>query len=625
MTDLPEKFPLTSADIAAEKRAELRRCLAATFPEIIAEDRIDLDQLRRVLGEWGEPDRERFGLTWPGKAACMKVIQAPSVGTLKPCRAESVDWDTTENVFIEGDNLEVLKLLQKAYFGKIKMIYIDPPYNTGKEFIYPDKFSETLETYLEYTGQKDSEGRRFSTNTDASGRYHSRWLNMMYSRLYLAKNLLRQDGFIFISVSDHEASNLKALMNDVFGEENFAAQLVWKSRKFPDSRAKTGVSTDHEYILLYSRSEECALRGIERDEDKFSNPDNDPRGPWMSRSILGLATRAQRPNLHYEITDPKTGWKFSPPEDTGWRYAIDRMQSLINSGAIIFPSKPEGRPREKKFRADMLSERVAFPSIIDNVFTSDGTAEVRSIFGEEAFDFAKPSKLIASLIEQGTSGDDIVLDFFAGSGTTAHALMAVNKQDGGRRKYILVQLPEPTGRDDFRTIAEISKERIRRVAKMISSQQNKELNFSPSYELDSGFKAFKLDRSNFRSWEGTVTEDEQLEEQLELHIENIAVESSAEDILYELLLKDGFPLATPIEKLAIAGKEVFSIANGALLICLDKQLTQGVIDAMAEREPQRVICLDAGFQGNDQLKANAVQTFKARARNRETAIEFRTV
>ena len=625
MTELPEKFPLTSADIAAEKRDQLRRCLAEAFPEIMAESKIDIDQLRRVLGEWVEPDRERFGLNWPGKAACMKVIQAPSVGTLKPCRADSVDWDKTGNIFIEGDNLEVLKLLQKAYFGKVKMIYIDPPYNTGKEFIYPDKYAETLDTYLEYTGQKDSEGRSFSTNKDASGRFHSRWLNMMHSRLYLAKNLLRADGFIFVSVSDHEVSNLKALMNEIFGEENFSAQFIWKSRKFPDSRAKTGISTDHEYILLYARSDECALRGIERDEEKFSNPDNDPRGPWMSRSILGLATKAQRPNLHYEITDPKTGWTFAPPEDTGWRYAADRMQTLIGLGSILFPPRPDGRPREKKFRADMQSDRIAFPSIIDDVFTSDGTAEVRSIFGEEAFDFAKPSRLIAKLIEQGTSDDDIVLDFFAGSGTTAQALMTVNMADGGCRKFILVQLPEPTDRNDFPTIADISRERIRRAAKEISTMQRKELDLNAARNVDFGFRAFKLDYSNFRSWDGAIADDAQLEAQLSLHIDHVAGESSAEDILYELLLKDGFPLAVSIEKLDLAKKEVFSIARGALLICLDKALTQEVIDAMANLEPQRVICLDAGFQGNDQLKANAVQTFKARARNRETAIEFRTV
>jgi adenine-specific DNA-methyltransferase len=619
-TDLPEKMPLTSLDIAEEKREAMRQALQQEFPEVFAEGHIDFDQLKRVLGEWVEPDRERFGLNWPGKAACMKVIQAPSVGTLKPCREESVDWDTTQNLFIEGDNLEVLKLLQKAYFGKVKMIYIDPPYNTGKEFIYPDKYAETLDTYLEYTGQKDSEGRKFSTNTDTSGRFHSRWLNMMYPRLYLAKNLLRDDGLIFISISDHEVTDLRLLMNEIFGEENFSAQLVWKSRKYPDSRAKTGISTDHEYILVYGRTEVATLRGIERDESKFSNPDNDPRGPWMSRSILGLATKAQRPNLHYEIVDPKTNRSYTPPEDTGWRYSKDRMQTLIDSQCILFPAKPDGRPREKKFRADMQTEHIAFPSIIDDVFTSDGTNEIRYLFGEEVFDFSKPSQLLARLIQQGMNENDIVLDFFAGSGTTAQAVIEQSQQDGVNRKYILIQLPEKTCRSDFPTIADICKERIRRVIQ-------KHIEQTPEYIGKLGFRTYKLTSSCFKQWDGDVAglSEEQLVLKLKEHAEHIDRKASAEDILYEVLLKDGFELTVPIQRLTLAGKEVFSIEGNQLLICLEPELTQELMDAMAALDPSRVIVLDAGFQNNDQLKANAVQTFKARARDKETAIVFRTV
>ena len=247
MTDQPEKMSLTSMDIPEEKREALKQL----FPEVFTEDKIDFDQFKRVLGEWVEPGKERFGLTWPGKTDCMKIIQSPSVATLKPDREESVNFDETENVFIEGDNLEVLKLLQKAYFGKVKMIYIDPPYNTGGEFIYPDKYAETLDTYLAYTGQVDDEGRKFSTNSDSIGRYHSNWLSMMFPRLYLAKSLLREDGAIFISIADHEVQNLRAVCDQIFGEENFVAQLIWKSRKFPDSRSITQVSTDHEYIILY--------------------------------------------------------------------------------------------------------------------------------------------------------------------------------------------------------------------------------------------------------------------------------------------------------------------------------------------------------------------------------------
>ena len=627
MTELPEKFPLTSADIAAEKREQLRRCLAAAFPEIMAEDKIDLDQLRRVLGEWVEPDRERFGLTWPGKAACMKVIQAPSVGTLKPCREESVDWDTTENVFIEGDNLEVLKLLQKAYFGKVKMIYIDPPYNTGGEFIYPDKYAENLDTYLTYTRQIDEGGRTFSTNTESSGRFHSRWLSMLYPRLYLAKNLLRHDGVIFVSIDDNEVHNAIALMNDVFGDDNHYATIAWQKKDTPANDAKA-MSVTHEYILAYTRSDEFDRNLLPRTDEQlqnYKNPDSDHRGPWIRTSLIRKEVRADR---LYEITNPK-GHKRTPPPGTSWRLPPETFSILERENCIWWGQDNDGElPFRKRFLSEVQSGVVPVTWWDYRFAGSNRNAkiEIRDLFDKEVpFDTPKPSSLIRQLIKLATAGTGIVMDFFAGSGTTAHAVLDQNKEDGGTRKFLLVQLPEPTERPDYYTIADIAKERVRRVAKQNKPEQDGRLKFESNSVQDLGFRAFKLDQSNFRSWDGSVTDDVQLEAQLELHIHHVATESSAEDILYELLLKDGFPLATPIEKRALAGKEVFSIAGGALLICLDRQLTQDVIDAMADLEPQRVICLDAGFQGNDQLKANAVQTFKARARNRETAIEFRTV
>ena len=606
----PEKLELASVDISAERRAELLRL----FPEIRTEDgRIDLERLKVVLGESIDVGKERYGLLWPGKADCFKTIQAPSLGTLRPAPQESVNFERSENLIIEGDNLEVLKLLQKSYLGKIKVIYIDPPYNTGNDFIYPDDYTESLQTYLEFTGQVDNEGRRFGTNAESEGRFHSKWLNMIYPRLYLARNLLRDDGMIFVSISDHEVASLRLLMNEIFGEENFSAQFVWKSRKYPDSRAKTGVSTDHEYILLYSRSQGGVLRGIERDESKFSNPDKDPRGPWMSRSLLGLATTAQRPNLHYEITDPSTGLRFRPPEDTGWRYGRDRMQALIDTGCVLFPPKPDGRPREKKFRADLQTEHVAFPSIIGDVFTSDGTEEIRKLFGGEVFDFAKPSTLIQRLVKQGARDDDIVLDFFAGSGSTAHAVLEQNRVDGGSRQFILVQLPEPTHRADFKTIAEIAKERVRRVIKELSDADKSELPLDGAAKQDWGFRVFKLAESNFTPWKADIRHDSTvLENQLELHVDHIRVDRTPEDILYEILLKSGFSLSLPIETIELQGKTVKSAAEGALLICLEKTLTLELIRAMADRRPERVVCLDVGFAGNDQLKANAVQIFKTK-------------
>jgi adenine-specific DNA-methyltransferase len=606
----PEPLPLTSLNISADKRAELLRIM----PEIRSDgDRIDFDRLRLALGESIEVGRERYGMNWPGKADCFKTIQAPSIGTLRPVPSESIDFDATENLVIEGDNLEVLKLLQKSYLGKIKVIYIDPPYNTGNDFIYPDTFSESLQTYLEYTHQADSEGKKFGTNTEASGRFHSKWMNMMYPRLYLARNLLREDGLIFISISDHEVTALRMLMNEIFGEENFSAQLVWKSRKYPDSRAKTGVSTDHEYIVLYTRSEQGVLRGIERDESKFANPDNDARGPWMSRSLLGLANKAQRPNLHYTISEPGTGRTFDAPEDTGWRYSEERMKKLIAEGCILFPSKQDGRPREKKFRSALQNEFVAFPSIIDDVFTSDGTEEIRALFGEDVFDFSKPSSLVERLIKQGGEDECIVLDFFAGSGSTAQAVLQMNQTDGGNRKFILVQLPEPTERTDYPTIGEITKERVRRVIAKLKDESASKLDLQGGQGQDLGFRVFKLADSNFKPWNADAPKDAgTLTEQLELHINHVREGRAPADLLYELLLKSGFPLTTSFETKKAAGKSVYSVAGGVLIICLEKELTLDAIRAIADMKPERVVCLDESFVGNDQLKANAVQTFKAK-------------
>jgi adenine-specific DNA-methyltransferase len=606
----PERLTLTSSDISDERQEELLRLM----PEVRTEaGSIDFDRLKLALGQAVEVGRERYGMNWPGKAECFKNIQAASVGTLRPCPDESVNFYGTENLIIEGDNLEVLKVLQKAYLGKIKMIYIDPPYNTGNDFIYPDTFSESLQTYLEYTGQVDTEGKKFGTNTEASGRFHSKWLNMMYPRLYLARNLLREDGVIFVSISDHEVANLRMLMNEIFGEENFSAQLVWKSRKYPDSRAKTGVSTDHEYILLYTRSDQGILRGSERDESKFSNPDNDARGPWMSRSLLGLATRTQRPNLHYSITDPSTGHTFSPPDDTGWRYSQERMKSLIEAGCILFPSKPDGRPREKKFRAELQTKFVAFQSIIDDLFTADGTTEIRELFGQDVFDFSKPSSLVERLVKQGCEEEGIVLDFFAGSASTAQAVLQLNQKDRGNRKYILVQLPEPTGRTDYPTIAEITKERVRRVVKKLNDSDRERLSFNGATPPDCGFRVFRLAESNFTAWDAQLSHDTgALEKQLELHVDHVRQGRSADDLFYELLLKSGFPLTTPVEKKILSGKVIYSVASGALLICLERSLTLDLIRAIADIRPERVVCLDEGFAGNDQLKANAVETFRTK-------------
>jgi adenine-specific DNA-methyltransferase len=627
-TDQPQKLPLTSMDIAAGKRDQLRQALAEIFPEIMAEDKIDFDQLKRVIGEWVEPDRERFGLNWPGKAACMKVIQAPSVGTLKPCPEESVDWDTTQNVFIEGDNLEVLKLLQKAYFGKIKMIYIDPPYNTGKEFIYPDKYAENLETYLEYTGQKDSEGRKFSTNTDSSGRFHSRWLNMMYPRLYLAKNLLREDGVIFISIDDNEESNLKGICDQIFGEENFLSNIIWQKR-YTRSNNTTDFTDVVEHVLVYRKSFSFSVNLLPRTEEadaRYTNPDNDPRGVWKGASFLNPASPQERPNLAYQLVNPNTG-EITLPTRNAWRRSKEAFEELQKEGRLYWG--PEGKSSVPSIKMFLSEARGLTPvNFWEHEYaghTDEGTRDLEKLIPGKVFDNPKPVRLLQRILEHGSDDASIILDFFAGSGVTAQAVFNQNFQDGGSRKFILVQLPEPIENSEFQTIADIAKRRIRQAAEALAAERGKQLDLNDTKSVDLGFKIFKLDRSNFRPWDSADVAADKLEQQLSFHIDHISSNSNPEDILYELLLKDGFDLTVSTERLNLTGKEVFSIMGGALLICLDKHLTQEVIDAMADMEPSRVICLDAGFRGNDQLKANALQTFKSRARNRETAIEFRTV
>jgi len=401
-------------------------------------------------------------------------------------------------------------------------------------------------------------------------------------------------------------------MNEVFGEEHFVAQFVWKARQFTDARATTNVSTDHEYIMAYARTLEFSLRGTERDESKFSNPDGDPRGLWMSRSILGLATREQRPNLHYDLVEPIRGRVFPPNPATGWRYSPEKMAELVADGRILFPSKNDGRPREKKFRQDMQSEYIAFRSIIDGVHTADGTQEVRDLLGGEVFSFPKPAALVEALVEQVLEEGGLVLDFFAGSGTTAHAVLDLNKQNDGDRKFILVQLPEPTGREDYPTIADITKERVRRVIKKLNDEYEGKLDPGFGKVQDRGFRVFKLAESNFKPWNANVPANAAaLESQLELHVDHVRKDRTDQDLLFEILLKSGHSLATKTEALQLGDKKVWSVAGGALLVCLERELTVEVIRAMVAMKPERVVCLDEGFAGNDQLKANAVQIFKS--------------
>lgn len=622
MTDQPEKLNLTSHHIADNKQQELLRL----FPEIRTEGRkIDFERLKLALGEAVDVGKERYGMNWPGKADCFKTIQMPSLGTLRPCREESVNFDTTENLIIEGDNLEVLKLLQKSYLGKVKMIYIDPPYNTGNDFIYPDNYTESLQTYLEYTGQVDAEGKKFGTNSDADGRFHSKWLNMMYPRLYLARNLLRDDGVIFISVDDGEVDNLRKICNEVFGEENFAANVVWQ-KKYSVSNDDQGIAPMHDHILVYQRSEEFERNLLPRTEKqikRYANPDNDPRGEWSSGEYVSSKTRQQRPTLWYSIRHPRTGAEVWPEENAVWRYSREKHLRMEHENRLYWgPGLSYERPRLKRFLSEIHEGVVpstwwAFQEVGHN---DEGQKETAELLGPRVFTTPKPTRLIRRMLEIGSCKEDIVMDFFAGSGATAHAVLDINKQDGGRRNFVLVQLPEPTGREDYATIADICKERVRRVIKKINAEDKGKLALDDKKKQDRGFRVFKLAESNFKPWDAQGAQDAQtLEKQLEMHIAHIREDRSAEDILYEILLKSGFTLTTPVEKITIAGKMVYSVAGGALFICLEKNLTLELIRAMAEKKPERVVCLDEGFTGNDQLKTNAVQIFKTKG------IVFKTV
>ncbi|MDD4761297.1 MAG: site-specific DNA-methyltransferase, partial [Bacteroidaceae bacterium] len=596
------------------------------FPEVFSEDKIDWEKLKATLGENINFANERYVLNWAGKSDAFRVMQQPSSQTLIPIEEESVNFHETDNIFVEGENMEVLKVLQKSYFGKVKMIYIDPPYNTGNDsFVYPDKFSETKDEYQKRVGDKDEDGYimregMFRKNSRENGQYHSNWLNMMMPRLYLARNLLREDGIIFISIDDNEVHNLRLLMNEIFGEENFVGQLIWKSRQNKDNRNITGLSIDHEYIICYSKyNDGRKLRGTDRKTEQYSNPDNDPRGKWVSGNMVGLLSEDLRPNCHYDLINPNTGINYGKPK-LGWRYDQKTMSRLISEKRILWPDNVDGRPRRKVFLNELNSELPNFTSIVgENIFTRDGTKEINDFFDSKFFDFPKPSKLISELIKQTTDSlsKDLILDFFAGSATTAHAVMQLNKEDGGNRKYILVQLPElcdeksEAYKAGYKTIADIAKERIRRAGKKIEdeiAEENKkkkgELNFEETTEnlkIDTGIKVFKLSQSNFKQWRQPAEYTaEELTKQMELFIDPVAENANLENMIYELLLKGGKDLNTQIER-----KAGYYLIDGNDLALLLERVDEPLISQVIGDKPKKVIALDRIFNGNDQLKANA--------------------
>lgn len=631
----PDRLPLTSLDITEDRKALLRK----NFPEVFREDKIDFDALQRTLGEWVDPGKERFGLNWPGKAACSKLIQQASVGTLLPMREQSVDFDSTENLIIEGDNLEVLKLLQKSYYGKVKMIYIDPPYNTGNEFIYPDNFHEGLQDYLKYSGQVDGEGRKQSSNSESGGRYHSNWLSMMYPRLFLARNLLREDGVIFVSIDDNEVHNLRALMNEIFGEENFIANVVWQKKYAPQNDA-TYFSDMHDHIVVYAKvakqtkndEQGWSLDLLPRTDSQnaaYKNLDNDPRGIWKSGD---LSVKTYSAKNDYPMTAP-SGRVMRPPESRCWAVSPERYAELVADNRIWFGSDGNNVPSLKRFLSEVQDGTVPVTwwTYQDCGHNQDAKKELKDLFedADTIFDTPKPVKLIARMLQLATKNDSnaVVLDFFAGSGSTGQAVYEMNLSDGGKRRFILVQLPEPM-ESSKQTIADITRERVRRVsAKLKAAPAAPDLLSDASDKVtpDLGFKAMRLASSNFKVWDGRADQMTDVGATLQLFAEHVLQGRTAEDILHELLLKSGYPLTTRLTVLTLAGKQVFSASEGALLICLEHELSLDAIEAMVARDPWLILCLDAGFAGQDELKANAMQTVRAHNRNRQSSMSLKVV
>ncbi len=564
-----------SADIVVENIARLKEL----FPDAFTEGGVNFDVLRQLLGDVGVLDEgeEKYGLNWHGKKKARQIALTPSTGTLLPCPEESVDWDTTKNLFIEGDNLEVLKLLQKSYANKVKMIYIDPPYNTGKEFIYPDKFQENLNTYLKYTGQVDDEGMKFSSNTETNGRFHSDWLSMIYPRLKLARNLLRDDGVIFISIDDGEVGNLRKCCDEVFGVNNFVANVVWQ-KKYTRANDARWFSDNHDHILCYAKEKiGMSLNLLLRNENQlsaYSNPDDHPKGSWKATPLHAKSGANTSP---YNF---KNGVVWAPPTGTFRRFNDATMKKMDDSNEIWFGKDGSQTPSRKSFLSEVkdgVSPVTIWP--YDEVgHNHEANNELKSLDMGGLFSNPKPTRLIQRILELSTRGGDIILDFFAGSATTAHAVMQLNAEDGGNRKFIMVQLPEPCDEKSeafkagYKTIAEISKERIRRVINKIRTEQQE-------HKTDLGFKTFKLSNSNIHLWNPDRTD---LEKSLLSHQEHLIEGRTEQDILYELLLKRGVDLAASIESRKASGKNIYSIGYGVLFACLDESITKEQVEDIAQ-------------------------------------------
>lgn len=602
----PEMPELQSMNITADNITKLK----SLFPEAFNENGIDFDVLKQLLGENVDEKEERYGLNWHGKRQARQLALTPSRGTLRPCKDESVDWDNTKNLMIEGDNLEVLKLLQKSYTGKVKLIYIDPPYNTGKDFVYPDNFQDNMKNYLEITGQTE-DGARLSTNTETSGRYHTDWLNMIYPRLKLARNLLKEDGVIFISIDDAEVDNLKKVCSEIFGEENFVANIVWQKKYSPQNDA-TYFSDMHDHILVYAKQRKNSKNDsngwnidfLPRSDEQnaaYKNPDNDPRGVWKS---VDLSVKTYSKANDYSITTP-SGRIVTPPASRCWQVSEKRFAELCKENKIWFGENGNNVPSIKRFLTEVQDGVVptTWWSYKECGHNQEAKQELKKLMEGESvfFDTPKPLRLLDRILHLATTNDknSIILDFFAGSGTTAHATLNKNIADSGSRRYIAVQLPEKIDDEKYHTISELTKERLRRAGKKVRED-------NPEWKGDVGFRVFKLDTSNIRPWEATA---ETLSEQIDAYVSPILEGRSEEDLLTELMLKRGIDLSVNVEVRQFDGLTVSCVDGGKLFTCFAKQipassveeLTKGIIDwHKSLKAGKDTVCyfLDDAFENN---------------------------
>lgn len=615
-----DKMAMETKNKTLERLEQLKELL----PEVITETKdangdivsaIDAKKLEQLLSTKVIEGDESYDFTWVGKKQAMVEASRPIRKTLRPCKEESVDWENTENLYIEGDNLDVLKLLQESYLNKIKMIYIDPPYNTGNDsFIYPDDYKTNKDQYDEEVGAIDESGYRMFKNTDTNGRFHSSWCSMMYPRLKLARNLLSDDGVIFISIDDNEVDNMRKICDEVFGRINFIADFIRKT-KSQTNDAKTGINYQHEFVILYAkRKEKVLLQGGEKDFSNYKNPDNDPSGAWI---ITDPSARSGGPNSLFEIVNPYTGTIDLPPQGRYWAFAKSTFENWIKIGKVKFRTEVKNGERGfivKKYLSEVKSNKKLVDSLfaVDNRYMNQvGTKELNDIFQEASFIYPKPLSFIKKLIENCTNQQDIILDFFSGSATTAHAVMQLNAEDAGKRKFIMVQLPEVCDEKSeaykagYKNICEIGKERIRRAGKKIVEETGKK-------DLDIGFRVLKLDESNMKDVYYAPADYNQ--SMLDKMTSNIKEDRTPEDLLYACMLEWGLELSLPHETKAINGYNIHIVNEGDLIACFDDKVSEDVIKQIADMKPLRVVFRDSSF-ATDSARINVDEIFKLKSPN----------